>query len=82
MVSLDELNDDSLDDFIPEFDNSFNYAYGIMVANGVMHDEEIFNKFLNIRNGMFDKDKLVRTGITPEVVGKKLVKNMEWFINK
>ena len=79
---LCEEYEDDLDVGIPEFDDAFNYGYGLMIANGIMHDDEIFNKFLNIRNGMFNKEKLISVGVTPEETGKKLIKNIEWFINK
>jgi len=78
---IDEF-DNTVDTFIPEFDDSFNYGYGIMIANALMHDDKLFDDFLKVRNGIFNKDKLLNIGITPEETGKKLVKNIEWFINK
>lgn len=67
---------------IPEFDDAINYGYGFVLANGISHDEKMFNDYLNIRNGMFDRNKLINIGLTPETTCKKLIKNMEWFISK
>lgn len=66
--------------FIPDFHNSMEYSYGILVANSIIHNEKKFNEFLNIRNGMFSSVKLESVGINPEYAGKQLVKNMEYFL--
>lgn len=83
MVSLigEDICASSSADYTPLFDESLKYTYGIMIANSIIHDKKKYDEFLNIRSGYFDARNLMTIGITPEEMGKQMIKNMQNFIS-
>lgn len=78
------IDGDEVNDFFTEeisLNSSLRYSYGILVTANIINDEEIYQDFLNIRNGYFDGDKLMGIGINERDGSKKLVKNVRKYLN-
>lgn len=63
-------------------DDSVQYSYGPLFAMTMMDDEQLYNKFLMIRDGYFDSDKLSYIGLSSDEVQQKVIKKSQDFFGK
>ena len=63
-------------------DDSVQYSYGPLLAMTMMDDEQLYNKFLMIRDGYFDSDKLSYIGLSSDEVQQKVIKKSQDFFGK
>lgn len=63
-----------------ELYEDLSYSYGVLIGNSIMTSEDQKNQFLSFRQELFDSEKLMAIGLTPEVVSKNMVKTMKQYL--
>lgn len=63
-------------------DDSIQYSYGPLLAMAMIGDEQLYKKFLMIRDGYFDRDKLTSIGLSQDAVQQKVIKKSQDFFGK
>ena len=77
-----EFDDAVIIDENISLDDSIQYSYGPMLAMAMMGDDQLYHKFLMIRDRYFDSDKLSCIGLSQDLMQQKVIKKTQDFLGK
>ena len=77
-----EFDDAVIIDENISLDDSIQYSYGPMLAMAMMGDDQLYHKFLMIRDRYFDSDKLSCIGLPQDLMQQKVIKKTQDFLGK